>query len=349
MIKKPSDRYFQELARQVNETIISNEGMIGDQQDQVELVYSLEKKFKNQIQKYVQCESVYQAFIEYIKNEAGNILSAKPFFRERVSTFNKKISKSIKNNKPKALMKFDINYKLVEFIVQNWKGKFPERAKKIYIKYVEARRILIENNMPLAINRAKLFYRKTPESSLSLLDLIDICILGLITGVDKHAGPYNKVWRSVCIGSMVGYMIEEYSKTFIRMYPVDKKILYRANALRYRLKIEDIEKLTEEVNESFLKDKKMGRNTPKLPISSIHILSLMNSSSYLSADNSIKSVDNSSDSEDNAIDAYNYASDDSVDTEEAVIFKDYLEKLGVASKELTIIERKILRLKGVSL
>ena len=52
----PRDREFQELAAQVNNAIIKNDGLIGDQEAQVELLYSLEQKFKYHIQKYQQCE-----------------------------------------------------------------------------------------------------------------------------------------------------------------------------------------------------------------------------------------------------------------------------------------------------
>ena len=141
--------------------------------------------------------------------------------------------------------------------------------------------------MPLAINRAKLFYKKTPRSHLTLLDFIDICTYGLISGVDKFVGDYTKVWRSVCIGRMVGYMIEEYSKTFLRMYPADKKILYRANALKYRMKIESIDDLTQVVNESFEKDKVEGKKVPKLPISEVHIRTLLNGCHYVSTDSKV--------------------------------------------------------------
>ena len=343
-----SDREFQELAAAVNSAIIKNDGLIGDQQEQIELVVELEKKFKYNIQKYQQCVEIYKKFIEKFMGEeedSENILSAQPYFREKTESFSK-ISKAIKEGDAISLMQYNINYQMAEFIVSNWKGNVPERAKRYYDDFIEARRILIENNLPLAINRAKIFYRKTPKSHLSLLDLIDICIYGLISGIDKYEGDYSKVWRSVCIGRMVGYMIEEYSKTFLKMYPSDRKILYRANALKSRLKIEDIGELTKAVNESFKQDKAEGKSCPKLPITELHIRTLLNGSSYVSA-NPIVEDDGSEDEQ--TANIYDMSSDNTESAEDKLIMNDLMDRVVEASKHLTSLEKKIIRLKGVNI
>jgi len=342
MSRRPSDREFQELAARVNSTLIKNEGLIGDQKQQVELLYSLESKFKYHIQKYQQTVDVYKKFISHIVNVNGNILSARPYFREKAEVFGSNITIAIREGDAETLMKFDINFQLINFIVKNWKGVLPERPRRYYEDFLEARRILIENNLPLAINRAKLFYRKTPRSHLTLLDLIDICTYGLISGVDKFVGDYTKVWRSVCIGRMVGYMIEEYSKTFLRMYPNDKKILYRSNSLKYKLKIEKLDELTKAVNESFEKDKKEGKKIPRLPVTETHIRTLLNGSSYVSADTK------SGDDEEGAT-IYDLHPSQEENAEEKLIKDDLLQKVFFAAKDLELIEKKIIRLKGVDL
>ena len=343
---KFKNREFQELAARINATIIENEGLIGDQKDQVELVYILEQKFKHFIQNYKTTIDVYEKFVKYITEVNGNILSARPYFREKAETFGYAITKAIKENNAKELMKFDINFQLIDFIVKNWGGPLPERPDRYYKDFLEARRILIENNLPLAINRAKLFYKKTPRSHLTLLDFIDICTYGLISGIDKYVGEYTKVWRSVCIGRMVGYMIEEYSKTFLRMYPVDKKILYRANALKYRMKIEDIEELTQVVNESFEKDKTEGKKIPKLPITEVHIRTLLNGCHYVSTDSKIG--EDGEESED-GFSLYDYTPDPDNDIEDRVSKKQLMTSVIDISKDLEIIERKIIKLKGVEI
>jgi DNA-directed RNA polymerase specialized sigma subunit len=340
-----SDRAFQKLAATVNNAIIKNDGLIGDQKAQVELVTSLERKFKFYIQKYKKCHNIYLKFIHFIIHENRNILSARPYFREIADEFSAKVTPAIRENNIQELMKFDINFQFINFIAKHWNGAFPSKAQRYYVEFLKARQILIENNIPLAINRAKLFYRKTPRSHLSLLDLIDICIAGLISGTDKYAGPYTKVWRSVCIGRMVGNMIEEYSKTFLRLYPTDKKILYRANSLRFRLKLENnITELTKAVNKSFEQDRIDGKKTPKLPISEVYLRNLLNGVGYISADSKTKSTEESE-----GISIYDYTPHPQEDVEAQVIKKDLLNKVIRAAQDLEIIEKKIIMLKGVDL
>ena len=343
MNRKYSDREFQNLATRINSAIIANDGLIGDQKEQVDLLYSLERKFQFYVNKYQKTVDIYKKFIDYIVKEKGNILSARTYFREKKGVFSSQITPMINNGDAQGLMEFDANYQLIKFIVDSWGGKLPERVSRYYKEFIEARRILIENNLPLAINRAKLFYRKTPRSHLSLLDLIDICIYGLISGTDKYVGPYRKVWRSVCIGRMVGFMIKEYSKTFIRMYPTDKKILYRANALKHRLRLTDVRELTKAVNESFEKDEEEGKKIPNLPITEVHIRTLLNGSSYISADTPIDSEDETS------YTIYDITTDQKQDVEENVIKQDTMKKVLEAAKDLDIIEIKVIKLKGVDL
>ena len=94
------DRDFQELAAAVNSAIIKNDGLIGDQKEQVELVMELEEKFKYHISKYQQTVEIYRKFIKRYNNDdeeesatepTENRLSAQPYFREKTENF-KKIS-----------------------------------------------------------------------------------------------------------------------------------------------------------------------------------------------------------------------------------------------------------------
>lgn len=346
--RKPTDRHFQKLAEQVNNAIIENDGLVGDQQEQVEFLMSLERKFQHFVQKYQQTYKIYEKFVHYINDKEhgkGNILSAQSYFRERSDVF-KQISPLFKDNDYRKIGEFKINYQLVNFIVTNWKGELPERPKRYYLEYCEARRILIENNLPLAINRAKLFYRKTPRSHLSLLDFIGICTDGLIVGIDKYAEEkYQRKWRSVCIGRMVGFMIEEYSKTFIRMAPKHRKILYRANSLRYKLKLEKVVDITKAVNESFEIERSEGKSVPPLPISEVEIRNLLNGSSYVSAESKVGGEEGD---EEGGISVYDItASSDNI--EEEVSNNEILTKVSEKFKDLELLERKIIRLKGVDL
>jgi DNA-directed RNA polymerase specialized sigma subunit len=339
------DRQFQDLATQVNAQINENKDLIGDQEQQVKLLVSLEKKFQFYLLKNSQAVIVYKKFIHFILKENNNLLSAQPYFRETSALFRSKITRDIRDGNVQAVMKYAINYAFIEFIKQHWEGPFPEKVQQYHTELVEARRILIENNLPLAINRAKLFYRKTPRSHLGLLDLIDICTCGLINGIDKYVGAYRSVWRSVCIGRMVGHMIEEYSKTFLRLYPADRKILYRANSLKFKLQLETVPEITKAVNDSFYEDLKNGLKVPKLPIEEYYIQTIMNSMSYLSTDS--KANEDPNGEEEGACLYDCTAAEENV--EDNVITAELNVKMVGAYKDLEVVEQKVLKLKGIEL
>jgi DNA-directed RNA polymerase specialized sigma subunit len=339
-----SDREFQKLAEKVNFVLENNKKNKlthpDKQKEQVEKLFALEKRFKRLACKYSRSKDIYYRFIEMVSQDKGNMLSARPYFREKSSVFNKQITPTIKEKNVEKLMTYNINYQFISFIVDNWGDNFPPVLQETYDNFIKARNVLIENNIPLAINRAKIFYRKTPASHLSLIDLIDICIYGLSSGVDKYAGEYRKVWRSVCIGRMVGNMIEEYSKSFLKMYPSDRKILYRANSIKFRQGIEDIKDLTKAVNESFKVDAKEGKKIPKLPITESYLTHLMNGSGYVS-------VESSNDEE--GFGVYDKTEDYSSNVEDNIIKTDISNKIYYAAQKLKVIERKVIRLKGVDL
>jgi DNA-directed RNA polymerase specialized sigma subunit len=337
------DRHFQNLAKQIKDVIEDNEGSIDDQKEHVEKLMQLEITFREDIKRYSKGVETYAKFIKYITIEVGNMLTAKSYFREIAADYTK-ISDKMKNNDAKGLMTFHPNYSMIQFIVENWGGPLPKKVQSTYNKFLESRRELIENNLPLAINRAMIFYRKTPKNHLTLLDFIGICTCGLAIGIDKYVGKYTPVWRSVCIGRMVGFMIDEYSKTFIKMYPSDQKILYRTKALKYKLQLEDIKLLAKAVNDSFYEDEKLGKPCPHLPIPEETIRGLLNSSGYVSADSS------SSETEDEeGVSVYDYAFNEEDNVEDKVEYRDSVRKISSMGMYLTVMERKIIRLKGVSI
>jgi hypothetical protein len=349
-----SNRDFQQLAELVDLKLTQNnykklsfKEKDASQEKQVNLVFKLESSFKSSLQTNApeKLADVYQKFMDYIKNDVGNILVSQSYFREKKKSF-LKISSCIKNDNVQGLMEFRINYNFISFIVDNWGGPLPLKAKDVYDRFILARQELIENNIPLAINRALTFYNKTTENDLGLLDLVNICVIGLAVGIDKYSGAYTKVWRSVCIGRMVGFMIKEYSETFVKLYPADRKILYRANVMRYRHKIEDMVLLAKAVNDSFVEDKKKGMAVPKLPISADTIKNLMNSVHYISTDSK---VNEDSESSDDGVGVYDYTADyeGAVDISEDAEKKDSLDQLGIAIRKLDMIPRKVIRLKGV--
>ena len=333
------DDSFYKLTGEITRVLVLNKDGT-TQEQQVEELLDVERKFKDVILKYRQSTKVYMKFWNKVCVTNKNILSARPYFRETATSFSKNITPAIKAVDLETLKTFNINYQLIRFIRSNWEGPFPPRAEQLFDRIHRARQLLIENNMPLAVNRAKLFYRKVPRSHISLMDMISICSLGLAAGIDKWCGKYSPVFRSVCIGRMVGNLIDAYSETTLHFYPSDKRILYKANSIRGRRGIDEINELTKAVNDSFEQDKLEGKTIPRANILVSELSYLMSAASTVSADATVN---------DEGFGVYHFTEDTSVDIEGALIERESLAWMLGLAKSLPPLHKKILRLKGIKL
>lgn len=334
------DDSLQKLAVNVTRVIAQNKDG-SSQGQQVEELLDAERKFKDTIVKYRQSTKVYMKFWNLVCVTNKNILSARPYFRESAKVFSASITPAIKTTDLETIKTFRINYGLISFIRENWEGPFPVRAEELFQRVHRARQKLIENNMPLAINRAKLFFRKVPRSHVTLMDMINTAALGLSNGVDKWCAPaYTEVFRSVCIGRMVGNLIDEYSQTALHFYPSDKRILYKANSIRGRQGIDEIHELTDAVNKSFAQDKLEGKTIPKENITVSELSYLMSASSTVSADATVN---------DEGFGVYAFTEDTSVDIEGDLIERESTMWMLTLAKSLPPLHRKVLRLKGIKL
>lgn len=333
------DQSFYKLAESVTKAITRNKVDGTDQKEQLEALLEAELRFKAEILKCKrQSREIYKKFLQKICVQNKNILSARPYFRESSVNFSKNITPAIKTNDIEKLKTFTINFQFIKFIRKNWLGPFPKRAEILYAKVEVCRRKLIENNIPLAINRAKLFYRKTPRSHLDLMDLIIISCYGLATGVDKwSAKSYSFSFRPMLIGRITGPTIEQYSQTVLHFFPNDKKIIYRANSIRGRRGIKDIVELTEAVNKSFEEDTAKGMGVP--PVVTVSQLSeLMQASSTVSADTVVN---------DEGVPVYGYTADSKPNAEDRYIEEEEKNSVYILVSRLPLLHQKVLRLKGL--
>jgi RNA polymerase sigma factor (sigma-70 family) len=340
------DNSFYWLANSIAAILAENKKDDTSQKQEVEELVLAEKLFKEEILRYKYSTQVYEKFIQQIRIVDRNILYGKIYFRESSETFSKEITPCLKNQDIQGLKKFNVNFNLIEFIKQNWRGPLGSKAEKLYQRVNRARRVLVENNMPLAINVAKLFYRKVPKSpQTSLMDMISTAILGLCSAVDKYTGDkngeYSEVFRSVIMGRATGNIIKMYteSSTQMHFYPSDKKIMYKANSIRGRKGIVDIKELTAAVNAAFLEDKKEGISVPKKQVEVSDLYDLLHAASIVSVEATVN---------EEGFGAYDYTPDENSNCEDNLIKTETNIKITQLIKELPPIHRKILRLKGIT-
>lgn len=251
--------------------------LLRKQKGQMESLVEMEKEFRQRLIAHSMGNYVYKAFVKFICETQRNILAARPYFRERQKLFTKEISKALKKRNEKTLYRFQFNFKFVLFVMRTveWKPKSPLRL--LFNRIAALREELIVANMPLALNRARLFFSKTPTSHLAHMDIVQIASEGLMAAIDKYVLPFSSNFRSVAIGRMVGNFIENYSETLIHFYPVDKRKIYRANKNAGKhVNGVDHERLSQEVNKD-VKDDVYLTNPAE-------IQSLMAAASCVSAD-----------------------------------------------------------------
>lgn len=335
MFRDAQNEYFRQFATSLKTAIsrykqVDDKKFLNHQKKQVETLVRLEKKFRQALIEHPEGEKVYEEFITLICDKNRNILTARPYFRERQTVFTEEISLALKTKNTKKLKKFHFNYQFVQFVLKarEWGPDSP--ITQIADKLHAAREELITMNMPLAISRARIFYNKTPKSHLELMDFIAIACEGLIAGIDKFCLPYSPVFRSVAIWRMTGNFIEEYGLTMVHFYPSDKRKIYRANKVVGKHMHVDLQTLTDEVNRD---TEEIYKTNPS------EIADLMAASSCISMDSM------SQDAEGRPTDRF-LAPDES-QPDNQVEYIQVVQKLGESMKGLNTLERKVLTLFGV--
>ena len=172
------------------------------------------------------------------------------------------------------------------------------------------------------------------------MDLIGICSTGLAAGVDKWCGKYSPVFRAVCIGRMVGNMIDSYSETMLHFYPSDKRVLYKAHSIRGRKGIDELDELARAINSSFEQDEKDGKSIPKDKVIGSQLSYLMSAASTISAD-AMVGTGNSDENEGN-YSIYDYTLDPTGDTESKYIENETTDQMIGLARELPLVHRKVL-------
>ncbi len=332
--KQLFDQHFRTFAKSLEMAIAANQTQLS-QKDQVEGLIKLENRFRKELNSHAAGRDIYKKFIKFILEEKRNILSARPYFRERQKKFSAEISPAFKIRDHKAFRKFRFNYMFIRFVLRNYTGRRKVRLRKMAAEIAEERNRLISLNLPLSINRAKIFWKKIPKVNHEYMDMVQMASEGLISAVDKFVPPYRTVFRSVAIGRMVGNMVEASSETMLHFYPSDKRELYRANMLKHRQKIEKVEDMVEEMNRDRGKDEK------KINAGDLH--NIMRGASHVSMD--YAPVDTGSELE--LITIHSKVADDKPTQEQEYERKDSLNKIkDIFRTCLTIIQRKIFALKG---
>lgn len=334
-----SDTHFRTFATTL-ETYIKRYGDIPNkpkaQMKQLKTLIALEEEFKTVLIAHKQGERMYKEFIKYICDDRHNILAARPFFRERQKVFTRSISKALKARDIKRLQRFRFNFTFIQFVLGSHDWKPNCKIVRLARKISSMRWDLVTLNMPLAISRARIFYSRTPRSHLEYMDFVDIACEGLMNAIDKYVLSKNAgAFPSVVIQRMTGNFIEEYSQTPIHFFPVDKRKIYRANKLLGRQTDQsDMVNLTEKVNDGV---ENTGKTNPQ------ELAGLLAAQSCVSTDLQIQEGEETVKIEDR------FSAPPEAQPDVICEQMNSVRSMYTAIATLTVLEQKILKLKGLSL
>ena len=164
------------------------------------------------------------------------------------------------------------------------------------------------------------------------MDIVQICAQGLVDGIDKFCLPFTPVFRSVCIGRMVGEVISVYSSTMLHFYPNDRKKIYWGNKYAGPRSEVDYELLALKINDKM---------DPAMKTTPSEMAELLQAISPFSADT------RQDDGEESPVSSF--AMSDALRPDVQVERTEAEVATGEAIKMLPVFLQKVLRLKGIDL
>lgn len=220
---------------------LPEDGLLALQVRQFKRLTGLEAEFRQTLIRSPYGRDTYEAFVRHICEERGNILTVRPFFRERQEVCIGPISAALKARHVQSLYQYDFNYQFVAYVMKLRPWGPQSKLRQLARQIKATRNEIMVMNMPLAISQARIFWSKAPQKTqdtrFSFMDFVQLAADGLMSAVDKFVIPAGvdenpellRVWRAVAIGRMKGNFIEAFSETQIHFFPQDKRKLYRAN------------------------------------------------------------------------------------------------------------------------
>lgn len=317
---------------------------------QIKTLLELESQFVEILNTTRYAPTVYQSFMNHICNVKQNISAARPYFRESKGTFAKKISPIFKARDHQALQAAGLrfNCKFVGFAVRHRSWNKSSPLLKKYNEIQKLRAEIVELNLPLAVSQAKAFWRATPESHLSFMDVVQIQVQGLLSGVDKflpqdrknmsHAerlASYRK-FRPTAIGFMARDRMASYSQCLLHFPTSERKVLYRTNKLARQFDENDLEGLTEAVNLYLTKTEKVQSETIGEILASRSVVSVIQQHKNGAA-NEVH------------LDELQHSSVEFSDPVSQIEITDATASLAATMHVLNVLEHKLLQLKGIRL
>jgi DNA-directed RNA polymerase specialized sigma subunit len=250
--------HFKMFVHEMNDLIHSDDFMVRtegkNQEDLLNDLFAVELGFRDVLVKSLIGRNKYKEVVEFFCAKGKNVHSLRTFFRERQGDLSARFKSAFgKSRMFWALNDLRINYNFAKWVIERFPPDHADFSElsTLYAEIIRIRKMICEQNLPLAINRAKIFWSRNTSYHLDYMDLIQASAEGLLVAIDKFVPPYRTVFRSVAIGRMTLNMITDNSSTMLKISPHDRRVLYRANNAVAKQKLVADSDIVDYVQQSF--------------------------------------------------------------------------------------------------
>jgi hypothetical protein len=337
--------YLRDLNDHVGETKFTNPNKVFLK------LYKKELEFVKVLRKKPEGRDTYVKFIRMINTEKQDIKQARNFFRMRQGEFQRRVLKAIGKMNTSVVCKAHVNYQFCYFVMNNLETEdkiYLEKIDNIYKEIIEIRKGIASDFLRLAVYSAKRSHQLYKDSYSDFSDIIQIANEALMHAIDSYVvdttnnsktstkAPNDKNnnnrFKYVAIGWILSRLMASQgslnSAVFINE-ATNKKLF------QIRRTIED------HPNDSMLEI------SIKVQMSEFEVNNLLALSDHISMDAPVKL--NQSEAHPRTFGDRFASEDPSSKTYEVIESNDLSNKLQTMFKDLTVLEKKLLILKGIKI
>jgi DNA-directed RNA polymerase specialized sigma subunit len=300
-------------------------------------LYEKEQIFAKRLRATGYGRGVYRAFITKILDSRGGIKIAKSYFRARQDSYIDTVNRAIRERDANLMYDVPVNYRFCSFAMEtleikskDGKGEKVYKDKKLPSLFEEIKKLrdeIISKHLYFSLNRAKIFKQTAYGSSTQFEDLIQMANEALIIAVDKYVmDDDSSSFHVMAFGRILSNLIEngeDASAATVGSH--GKKKLYQIRKLLQNnpnlstLELANIMKVAEE-----------------------EVTDLMGATTYQSLDNFV-----GDDTTTRLVETFTTEDNDRNNQHDLIEKRDLLSVLSKSSDVLSVMEKKVLRLKGV--
>lgn len=320
--------YLNDLSRSKDQILLNDPKEV---LKKIKKISRLEKQFNKLLNSSKQGQEVYLDFCRMINVHFKNVLYARSYFRIREDQFKTRINPLITKNEYKKIYSLPLNYKFCVYALKNVKNISTAHSQTLHTMLsdmTELRNKVIIGYTYLAVSRAKVFFNNNTFKGNELSDFIQSANEALVESVDKFDVKANKSnFHNVAFGKIFANLL----------------VLQHSYNSASSLGSSGIKQLAQILN----KMKQLNNNATTKELSEMlnvaeeEINLLLNSSKYIDLDAFVGNDANGSFVKDR------FSIDDGQAAYKDTELTDFNKKANIAVNDLSIIEKKILKLKGV--